>query len=124
MHYLTADLNRRFDHAALKPETTETDIIRLCQEARQFDLYAVAVNPVWVPRARAELAGTGVKIVSVAGFPLGASRTDIKLAEAVKAVGDGAHEIDMVANIAWLARQRRGTEGRTRNWRNAPKPAV
>jgi len=102
MEEVTANLNRRFDHAALKPETTESDIIQLCAEAREFDLYGVAINPVWVRLARTEVSGTGVKIISVAGFPLGASRTDIKVAEAVKAAGDGAHEIDMVANVAWL----------------------
>jgi deoxyribose-phosphate aldolase len=96
------NLNRRIDHAALKPETTAKEIKRLCFEARQFGFYAVAVNPVWVPLAREELSNSGVKTVSVSGFPLGASRTDIKVTEAVRATSDGAHEIDMVANIGWL----------------------
>jgi len=52
------------------------------------------------------LQGSGVKILSVSGFPLGASRTDVKVLEAVKGVKDGAHEIDMVANIGWLAASR------------------
>lgn len=99
---LLENLNRRFDHAALKPETTESDIIQLCRQAKEFELFAVAINPVWVPLAREELAGSDVRIVSVAGFPLGASRTDMKVAEAVTGASDGAHEIDMVANIAWL----------------------
>lgn len=108
------DLNRRFDHAALKPETTEADIVRLCQEAVEYELFAVCVNPVWVARCREELAGTeegrqstplrvsSVRIASVAGFPLGANRTEVKVDEAVRAVVDGAHEIDMVANIGWI----------------------
>ncbi|UCE25912.1 MAG: deoxyribose-phosphate aldolase [Candidatus Zixiibacteriota bacterium] len=95
-------MNKRFDHAALKPEVTEKQIVTLCKEARQYDLFAVAVNPVWVSLARNELAGTGIRVVSVAGFPLGASRSEIKVAEAVRAVGDGAQEIDMVANIGWI----------------------
>lgn len=99
---LLDSLNKRFDHAALKSETTESDIILLCQQAIEFDLFAVAINPVWVPVAKKELTGSDVSIVSVAGFPLGANRTDIKVAEAVKAASDGAHEIDMVANIGWL----------------------
>jgi deoxyribose-phosphate aldolase len=99
---LLDNLNQRFDHAALKPDTTESDIIELCRQAKEYNLFAVAVNPVWVNLARQELADTEVRIVSVAGFPLGASKTDIKVAEAVRGVSDGAHEIDMVANIAWL----------------------
>lgn len=99
MNALLKDLNRRFDHAALKPEVTEVDIVRLCKEAREYELFAVCVNPVWVARCREELALSSVRIVSVAGFPLGANRTDVKVDEAVRAVADGAHEIDMVANI-------------------------
>lgn len=102
MQVTISDLNRRFDHAALMPETTEADIVRLCGEAREYDFHGVAVNPVWIVLARDELTGSRVKVVSVAGFPLGASTTEIKLAEAVQAVGSGAHEIDMVANIGWL----------------------
>ncbi|MFZ5979618.1 MAG: deoxyribose-phosphate aldolase [Candidatus Zixiibacteriota bacterium] len=96
------NLNRRFDHAALQQEAAEDDIRKLCREARKYDFYSVAINPVWVGLAREELQHTPVKILSVSGFPLGAHRTDIKIAEAVKGVSDGAHEIDMVANIAWL----------------------
>ncbi len=102
MEDILKNLNLRFDHAALKPETTAGDIATLCSEARQYELYAVAINPVWVSSAKTELAGSDVRIVSVAGFPLGASRTDIKISEAVKAVSDGAHEIDVVAGIGWL----------------------
>jgi len=100
------NLHRRFDHAALKPEVNEAAIRRLCHEAREYEFYSVAVNPIWVITARDALRGSKVKILSVSGFPLGASRTDIKVLEAVKGVRDGAHEIDMVANIGWLAASR------------------
>ncbi len=99
---LLADLHRRFDHAALKPEVTERDIISLCREAAKHQFFSVAINPVWVRTAVAELSGSIVKVLSVSGFPLGAARTDIKVAEAVKGVSDGATEIDMVANIGWI----------------------
>jgi deoxyribose-phosphate aldolase len=102
MNDLLDNLNRRFDHAALMPEVDEPAVRKLCQEAIEHQFYAVAVNPVWVKTAADELRGSTVKILSVAGFPLSASRTDIKLAEAVKGVNDGAHEIDMVANVGWL----------------------
>ena len=102
MNNLLENLNRRFDHAALMPEVDEPAVRKLCQEAIEHQFYAAAVNPVWVKTAAEELRGCHVKILTVAGFPLSASRTDIKLAEAVKGVNDGAHEIDMVANVGWL----------------------
>lgn len=99
---LLENINLRIDHAALKPDVGEMAIRNLCDEARRYRFFSVAVNPVWVPLAGDELRGSDVRILSVSGFPLGASRTDIKVAEAVKGIADGAHEIDMVANIGWL----------------------
>lgn len=102
------DLNRRFDHALLSPEVDESSIINLCHEAIEYDFYSVAINPVWVRIAADELAGSNVKVLSVAGFPLSAARPDVKAFEATKAVADGASEIDMVANIGWLSSDRYG----------------
>ncbi|NOY88447.1 MAG: deoxyribose-phosphate aldolase [FCB group bacterium] len=96
------NLNLRFEHTALKPETTTKDIEKLCQEALLWQFYGVVVNPVWVKECQTILRNTKIKIISVCGFPLGANRTDIKTMEAVKAVNDGANEIDIVANIGWL----------------------
>ena len=96
------DLQRRFDHACLKPDATEADILALCKEAIAFKIGAVAVNPCWVLTAAERLQDSVVRIVSVAGFPLGANRTEIKIEEANRAIHDGASEIDMVANIGWL----------------------
>jgi len=106
MDELLKELNLRFDHAALQPEVDEAAVGKLCREAINYCFYAVAVNPVWVRTASAELRGSEVKILSVAGFPLSAARTDVKLFEAVKGVNDGAHEIDMVANVGWLVSER------------------
>jgi deoxyribose-phosphate aldolase len=99
-------LNRLFDYAALQPEVTEPDIARLCHEAISYDILAVCVNPTWVELAAHHLAGTKVRVVSVAGFPLGASLTATKVLESAEAVHQGAHEIDMVANIGWLVSNR------------------
>ncbi len=94
-----ATLARLFDHTLLKPEAMEADIRRLCDEARQQGFYAVCVNPYWIPLCAETLAGSGVLACSVVGFPLGASRSAIKAAEAETAVRDGAAEVDMVLNI-------------------------
>ena len=103
MNNTLSGLNRRFDHALLHQEIDEEDVVRLCRDAVEYDFYSIAINPVWVRLARQNLQNSRVQILSVSGFPLGASRTDIKVAEAVRGVSDGAREIDMVANIGWLA---------------------
>ena len=106
MKDMLADLNLRFDHAALHQEVDERAIRTLCKQAREWLFCTVAVNPSWVRTAAEELRGCDVKVLSVAGFPLSASRTDVKVFEAVKGVADGAREIDMVANIGWLVSDR------------------
>ncbi|HOP07136.1 MAG TPA: deoxyribose-phosphate aldolase [candidate division Zixibacteria bacterium] len=96
----------RFDHAALYPEVGLKEIEKVCREAAEHKFYSVAINPVWVRDAARLLHGTGVKVLSVSGFPLSAHRTDTKVFEAVKGVSDGAAEIDMVVNVGWLASDR------------------
>lgn len=90
------------DHTLLRPEATRSDVLRLCTEARQYGFATVCVNPYWVPLAAAALRGTSVKVCTVAGFPLGASMTEVKRAEAEAAIRAGASEVDMVINIGAL----------------------
>ena len=62
------------------------------------------MNPVWVRLCADELAGLATRVVAtVAGFPLGASRADVKANEAAQGIGDGAREIDMVLNVGALS---------------------
>ncbi len=90
------------DHTILKPEATRADVIKVCREARQYCFASVCVNPYWVPLVAAELAGSGVKVCSVVGFPLGATSTESKVAETAAALRAGAQEIDMVINVGAL----------------------
>lgn len=90
------------DHTLLKPEATAEDIEKLCEEARRYGFYSVCVNPTWVPKAKALLRGTAVKVCAVVGFPLGAQSPEIKTLEARRALREGAQEIDMVVNIGAL----------------------
>ena len=90
------------DHTLLKPEATDADIRKVCAEARHYHFASVCVNPYWVRLVAEELAGSTVKVCSVVGFPLGASATQIKVAETAAAIRDGAQEIDMVLNIGAL----------------------
>ncbi|HNX14892.1 MAG TPA: deoxyribose-phosphate aldolase [Oscillospiraceae bacterium] len=95
-------LNTYIDHTALKPTTTRSAIEKLCAEAKQYQFASVCVNPCYVPLCSQLLAGSGVAVCTVIGFPLGANTTDIKVAEAKKAIEDGADELDMVINSAAL----------------------
>jgi deoxyribose-phosphate aldolase len=90
------------DHTLLKPEATDSDIGRLCAEARQWGFASVCVNPCWVVSASNALRGSPVKVCTVIGFPLGANTSEIKLAEAAAALDQGALELDMVQNIGAL----------------------
>ncbi|HMD70354.1 MAG TPA: deoxyribose-phosphate aldolase [Bryobacteraceae bacterium] len=90
------------DHTILKPEATRDDVLKVCREARQYGFASVCVNPYWVPLAHAELAGSRVLVCSVVGFPLGATFTQVKVAETTAAVRSGAREIDMVINVGAL----------------------
>lgn len=90
------------DHTLLKPEASESDIRKLCDEAAQFGFASVCVNPSWVKKAAEFLRGTTVPVCTVIGFPLGATLSDVKAFEARRAIFDGAREVDMVITIGAL----------------------
>jgi deoxyribose-phosphate aldolase len=90
------------DHTLLKPDATRQNIAELCREAAQFRFATVCVNPTWVALSSRLLAGSGVGVCSVVGFPLGATTSDVKGYEAQRAIFDGAREIDMVINVGAL----------------------
>lgn len=90
------------DHTLLKADATMDDITRIAGEAASHGFASVCVNPCWVPLCRKLLDGTGVKVCTVVGFPLGAASSRAKAAETAAAVEDGADEIDMVINIGYL----------------------
>jgi deoxyribose-phosphate aldolase len=90
------------DHTLLKAEATRADILKLCAEAREHRFAAVCVNPAWVELCARQLAGTGVAVASVCGFPLGATTSRSKASEAAEAVSLGASEVDMVAAIGHI----------------------
>jgi deoxyribose-phosphate aldolase len=90
------------DHTLLKPEATQHDIARVCEEARRFRFASVCINTYWVSFAAGALAGSGVRVCTVIGFPLGANELRTKVAEAELALREGAQELDMVQNIGAL----------------------
>jgi len=90
------------DHTLLKPDATRQQIEELCREAAQFKFATVCVNPAWVALCARILAGTGVGVCSVVGFPLGATAADVKGYETRRVIFDGAREVDMVINVGAL----------------------
>ena len=96
------DLAKYIDHTLLKPQADRTAVKTLCDEARKYGFFSVCVNPYWVPFCKEQLQGSGVKVCTVIGFPLGANTTQTKVFEAKDALQNGADELDMVINIGAL----------------------
>ena len=90
------------DHTLLKQDATGEQIDRLCAESAEYHFASVCVNPYYVVRCVKNLKGTGVKVCTVVGFPLGATTMETKVFETLQAVASGAEEIDMVINVCAL----------------------
>src|SRR5512138_1007657 len=93
------DLAKMIDHSLLHPTMTDADILHGCDVAKCYDVATVCVKPYAVAMCKQALTQTDVKVCSVIGFPHGNHTTGIKVAEAERAIRDGALEIDMVINI-------------------------
>jgi deoxyribose-phosphate aldolase len=90
------------DHTLLQPDASAAQIEQLCAEAREHQFFSVCVNGSWIATARHLLDGSDVKVAGGVGFPLGAMAADVKRFETEVAIDDGAHEIDVVLNVARL----------------------
>ncbi len=93
---------RMIDHTLLKPNATQEEIGKLCEEARKFCFASVCINPAYVSLSARLLKGSGVKVCTVIGFPLGSTTPTVKAIEARDAMANGADEIDMVINVGAL----------------------
>jgi deoxyribose-phosphate aldolase len=90
------------DHTLLKPDAVIPQFEQLCNEAVKYKFKSVCVNSSWIPFVAKKLRGTGIKICSVIGFPLGEMDTRSKAFEARNAIANGAEELDMVINVGAL----------------------
>ena len=95
-------LAKYIDHTMLRPEAPLEAFDKLCAEALQYGFFSVCVNSCRVAYVARKLRGTGVKVCSVIGFPLGAMSSRAKAFEGHGALEDGASELDMVLNIGAL----------------------
>ena len=93
-------LNEYIEHTLLKQDATKDQFLKLFEEAKEHKFFGVWVNPAYVKLAKENLEGSGVSIVTVVGFPLGASSSKVTAFEAKTAIEDGADEIDMVLNVS------------------------
>ena len=97
-----ADVAKMIDHTLLKPEATSDQVKALIAEAAKLGTYSICISPSQLPVEVPE----GLHIATVVGFPSGAVKTEVKAAEAARAVADGAEEVDMVINIAFAKEHR------------------
>ena len=90
------------DHTVLKAFSSKEDVIKVCNEAKEYGFFSVCINPTHIELAKKELEGSNVKVCTVIGFPLGANTSEVKAFETKDAIAKGAHEVDMVINIGAL----------------------
>jgi deoxyribose-phosphate aldolase len=96
------DVAKTIDHSLLRPELDDQFITDGCELAARYQVASVCCRPADVKRAAKLLAGSGVAVGTVIGFPHGGSTTEAKVFEAEQALRDGATELDMVINIGAL----------------------
>lgn len=99
-----SDAAQLIDHTLLSLDATSEQIDKLCEEALVFEFRAVCVRPEYVSLAKTKLLNSGIEVACVIGFPEGTHKTSEKVAEATKAITDGASELDMVLNYETLQR--------------------
>jgi deoxyribose-phosphate aldolase len=99
---LVNNIAKYIDHTLLKPDATKEAILKIVEEAKEYEFASVCVNPHWVSLCYDHLKDTTVKVCTVIGFPLGATSTESKVFETKQAISDGATEVDMVINIGEL----------------------
>ena len=95
------ELAKFIDHTQLAPEATSLDIVKLCDEARKFNVAAVCFSPSFLPLP-AGFITSDIEIACVVGFPSGAHTASVKAFEARYATQNGATEIDMVVNLGYV----------------------
>lgn len=100
--YSREQFAKLMDSTLLRPAATREDVLRVCEEAKQYHFATVVVFPFWLPIARRALQDSDVKPATVVGFPFGAGGRAVKVYEARTAVANGARELDVVINIGAL----------------------
>lgn len=99
---IPVDMANVIDHTLLKPEATYEQVKQELELAKGYKFASVCIHPRYVSLAADILNGTGIKVCTVVGFPLGSNTTLTKVNEARDALADGADELDMVLPLGAL----------------------
>jgi deoxyribose-phosphate aldolase len=100
-----SDIAKMLDHSLLQPTLTDAELEAGCRLAREYDVASVCIKPYAVELAAELLAGSSVAVGTTIGFPHGGHGTDVKVEEAIRAMDNGASELDMVVNIGKVLSQ-------------------
>lgn len=98
--YTKEQFGKTIDNTLLRPTSTRSEMLRLCEESAERHFASVCILPCWVGAAARALAGTDVKVCTVIAFPFGAATKMAKVYEIKNAIANGAHEVDAVMNLA------------------------
>lgn len=95
-------INNYIEHTILKPNLTQNELVQFLDDAKKYNFKGICINPCHIAFCKNYLKDSELKIVTVIGFPLGASQSIVKAFEAQQAIKAGADEVDMVINITAL----------------------
>ena len=98
MAFRLEDLSKTIDQTLLDPTATAADVEEICRRSRELHVASVCVPPAHAAAAAAELRGSDVKVCAVIGLPTGLARVRTKIADARRALADGAGELEFVVN--------------------------
>jgi len=101
-------INQYIDHTNIRKESKKEDIIKTCNEAKEFSFRGVCVRPLFVKLVASQLKGTGIKTVVLIDDPIGDSTHEERLRIAKKTVADGADDLDIVINVVDVKHERWG----------------
>ncbi|MEG0132803.1 MAG: deoxyribose-phosphate aldolase [Clostridium sp.] len=96
------NIRSMIDHTILKSSATKLEVIKICDEAKEYNFKSVCVNSCYTELVANELKDSDVLVCTVVGFPLGAMDTKSKAFETARAIELGSNEIDMVINVGAL----------------------
>lgn len=102
MELTDQELAAKIQHTNVNPELTKEDIIGLCNDCKDYGFNGVMLQPEWVPLAVSELKGTGIKVCTALGYPMGGDTTETKVFEAKQVFERGADQLDFMANIGFI----------------------
>lgn len=97
-----ASLAAKLEHSMIRPDATPAMVKQFCEEAVKYKFRNVALAPCFVPMAAELLKATGVNVSTAVAFPMGITSTNIKVAETLEVIENGAVEIDLPINIGMV----------------------